>query len=248
MRVPAADRVARFSILDLPVDAIDMSRALAEVDRMVRTTESPRYIVAGNPEKVYAARRHSFLKEFFQNADLITPDGIGIVLALRWLYGQHVDRVPGADLMQNICAIAPDRGYRIFIFGASEETNEGAVLQLQRRYPGIRIVGRAHGYLKESEMPDLVEKINASNADILFVALGSPRQEEWLRSWLPKLRVKVCQGVGGTLDTIVGKVRRAPRAWQRLGLEWLYRLLREPYRITRQWRLAAFAWEVLTRG
>jgi N-acetylglucosaminyldiphosphoundecaprenol N-acetyl-beta-D-mannosaminyltransferase len=229
------------------MDVVDMRSALAEVDRIVHTTVGPRYLVAGNPEKIYAARKNPFLKEFFQNAALIIPDGIGIVLALRCLYGLRVERVPGADLMQNICAMAPHCGYRIFIYGASEETNAGAVRQLQMRHPGIEIVGRAHGYLKECEMPALIDRINRSQADVLFVAMGSPRQEEWLNHWLPQLNVKICQGIGGTLDTIVGKVKRAPKAWQRMGLEWLYRLLREPRRITRQWRLATFAMEVLIK-
>lgn len=230
-------------ILGLPVHAVDMEGALAEVDRRIRVGSSPGYILAANPEKVYAVRRNPFLAGFFREAALVIPDGIGIVLAMRWLHGKRISRVAGADLMQLICQRAPEHGYRIFIYGASEEVNAGAVQELQRRHSGIKIVGRANGYVREAEMPELIERINESNADILFIALGSPKQEEWLNRWLPELKIKVCQGIGGTLDTIVGKVKRAPLGWQRLGLEWLYRLVHQPSRIFRQKVLAQFALE-----
>lgn len=246
-RVQGAKRPKRFTVLGLPVDAVDMENSLSAVDQFVRATGRPRYIVAANPEKVYAARNSPFLREFFKRAALILPDGIGILIGLRRFYGLRVSRVPGSDLMPRICASAPERGYKIFIYGASEEVNAGAVRELRRRHPGIQIVGRANGFLKESEMPALIEQINESRADILFIALGSPRQEQWLQRWMPALNVKVCQGIGGTLDTIVGRVKRAPIAWQRLGLEWLYRLLREPARIVRQRKLAVFVWELLVR-
>jgi N-acetylglucosaminyldiphosphoundecaprenol N-acetyl-beta-D-mannosaminyltransferase len=238
---------SRFNILGLPVDALNMGYVLAEINRLVSTSNRANYIVAGNPEKVYALRGNAFLREFFKDATLVIPDGIGVVWALRWIYGQRVQRVPGADLMQTICAVAPERGYRIFIYGAAEEVSADAVLELQRRYPGIQIVGRANGYVKEPEMLELIQKINELHPDILFVALGSPKQEEWLHRWLPELNVKVCQGIGGTLDTIVGKVKRAPLGWQRLGLEWFYRLLRQPSRAFRQLVLLKFVWEVMIK-
>jgi len=244
IRLPAGELPGRYTVLGLPVDAVDMEGALAEVDRMVRTAECPGYILAANPEKVYAVPASSFLAEFFRSAALVIPDGIGVVIALRWLYGLRLTRAASSDLMQHICAAAPTRGYRIFVYGASEEVNAGAVRELGRRHPGIRIVGRANGFLQEPEMPALISQINKSEADILFVGLGSPKQEQWMHRWLPKLNVKVCQGIGGTLDTIVGRVKRAPQAWQRVGLEWLYRLLQQPWRIGRQRRLLVFAWEV----
>ncbi len=235
----------QFPVLGLPVDFIDMQGTLSRVENLVRTAKSPSYIVAANPEKIYTVRSNSFLKEFFKRAELVIPDGIGVVMAMRWLHKQHVSRVAGADLMQSICAAAPDRGYRIFIFGATEEVNTEAVNALRRRCPGIQIVGRANGFLDDREMPALIQKINNLETDILFVALGSPKQEEWMQRWLPSLNVKVCQGIGGTLDTIVGRVKRAPIRWQRLGLEWLYRLFQEPTRIWRQLSLIRFAAEIL---
>lgn len=232
-------------MLGVPVDAVDMEHALAVVDHLVRTAVRPGYIVAVNPEKVYAIRGDRFLREFIDGASLLIPDGVGMVWALRVLFGRRVSRVAGADLMQRICARSSERGHRLFVYGGAEEVNAGAVETLRQRHPGIRIVGRANGFLAEQAMPELVRQINASGADILFVALGSPKQEQWLKRWLPELTVKVCQGIGGTLDTIVGRAKRAPAGWQKLGLEWLYRLLQQPSRAGRQLRLLTFAGEVV---
>jgi N-acetylglucosaminyldiphosphoundecaprenol N-acetyl-beta-D-mannosaminyltransferase len=235
----------RIKILDTPVDLVDMAGALDFVDHYVASASKPGYILAVNPEKVYALRENPFLKDFFQDAALLIPDGIGMVCAMRLLAGKKVFRVPGADLMQQICARSVGKGHRIFIYGASEEVNRGAVEELQRRYPGINIVGRANGYVKPEEMDALVERINGAGTDILFVALGSPRQEEWLYAHLPKLKLKLAQGIGGTLDTITGHVKRAPQVFQALGLEWFYRLASQPSRAGRQKRLALFVLEVI---
>lgn len=237
--------VERLRIFDVPVDAVTMDTALAEVDRIVKGEERGGYILAVNPEKVDVLEHDPFLNEMFEGASLLLPDGIGVVMAVRLLYGRAIGRVPGADLMQNLCRVAPQKGYKIFIYGAKEEVNAGACAILQERHPGIRIVGRANGYVSESEMPQLVEAINASEADILFIALGSPRQERWIQQYLPNLNVKVCQGIGGTLDTITGNVKRAPIIFQRLNLEWFYRLFKEPKRWRRQMVLPKFAWMVV---
>jgi N-acetylglucosaminyldiphosphoundecaprenol N-acetyl-beta-D-mannosaminyltransferase len=148
--------------------------------------------------------------------------------------------------MLHTCELAPLRNYRIFILGAPEEVNAAAVEELRRRFPGINIVGRANGYFEPRANSDLVRRINDSATDILFVALGSPRQERWIEANLPHLNVRVCQGIGGTLDTIVGTAKRAPHAWQALGLEWAYRLLSQPSRAKRQLKLLAFVFEVLS--
>lgn len=238
------NQVQRVAILDTPVDCVDMVGTLRLVEEYIRSASRPGTVLAVNPEKVYALRRNQFLSEFFAKAAILIPDGIGIVLAMR-LMGYPAARVPGADLMQNICALAEAKGYRAFIYGAKEEVNRGSVECLRERHPGLQIVGRANGYIKDKDMPVLVDQINESKAEILFVALGSPRQEEWMSKHLDRLEtVRICQGIGGTLDTIVGTVKRAPLFMQRLNLEWLYRLLQQPTRAGRQVKLLRFAWEV----
>jgi N-acetylglucosaminyldiphosphoundecaprenol N-acetyl-beta-D-mannosaminyltransferase len=239
------NRPERLHILGAPVDVVDMPSALEFIDRQISEGDRPGVVLAMNPEKVYALRTDPFLMKFFEGAALLIPDGIGVVVGMRLLYGKKVRRVPGADLMQTLCALSSRNGYRLFLYGSSEEVNKGAVEELEKRYPGIRIVGRANGYLPPEEMDGLIARINASGADILFVALGSPRQEKWMEEYLPRLNVKIAQGIGGTLDTITGRVKRAPKFFQALGLEWFYRLLSQPSRITRQKALPRFAWELL---
>jgi exopolysaccharide biosynthesis WecB/TagA/CpsF family protein len=176
--------------------------------------------------------------------DLLVPDGIGVTVAARWLYGVRIGRVPGVDLMARICEVAPNAGYRLFVYGGSEQVNRLAVDRLRARHRDIRIVGREHGYAPGEDAGSLVERINASAADVLFVGLGSPRQERWIERWLPSLRVKVCQGVGGSLDAISGMVPRAPWGVRRVGMEWCYRLVTQPSRVRRQTKLIRFAGEV----
>lgn len=239
------DTPLRVEVLGAPVDAIDMQGALGLIDEHIHKSHRPMCVLSVNPEKVYALREADWLRAFFAGAGLLLPDGVGIVLASRCLFGIRMGRVPGADLMQRLCAQAAHRGHRVFLYGATEAVNRSAVDKLQKSYPGIKIVGRANGYRRPAEMDDLVQEINRAQVDILFVALGSPRQERWICEHLPNLTVKVCQGIGGTLDVVAGRVKRAPTWLRAAGMEWLYRLLCQPSRIWRQLRLACFAWEVI---
>lgn len=236
----------RLRILDIWVDPVDMQQALQRVAGYVESGGRLHTVFASNPEKNFSIPADPFLYEMFRTADLIIPDGIGMVLAARILHGARLSRVPGCDLMQAICELSSRKGYRIFLYGAREEVNGKAAEELGRRYPGIRIVGRCNGYLPGEEMDGLVSRINDSGAQILFLALGSPMQERWIAEHGGRLEhVRVCQGTGGTFDVIAGAVRRAPEAFCRLGLEWLYRLMGDPSRISRQKLLPVFAWLVL---
>lgn len=236
---------ARIEILGVPVDCVDMDQALDFLIGHVARGEGCATVFAVNPEKIMRAGRDPGLRSLLASATLLIPDGIGAVLAARILGLGRFGRVPGSELMPNLCGRAAERGHSVFLFGARPEVNEEAAAALVRRFPGLKIAGRQHGYVEEADMPALVERINASGADILFVALGSPRQEAWMHRHAPALRVRVAQGVGGTLDVLAGRVNRAPPLFLALNLEWLYRLLREPRRIWRQRALAAFAWAVL---
>lgn len=237
--------IARLPILDAWVDAVDMAGALAFAADHIAAGGPPATIMAINPEKIYTLRNNAFLRDFATRADLLIPDGIGVVIAARLLHGRRMERVPGADLMQALCAQAERLGHRVFLYGSSEIVNEQAAQSLLRRHPALKIVGRAHGYHPEDGTDDVAARINAAAPDLLFVALGSPRQERWMHANLGRLRVGIVQGIGGTLDTLSGHVRRAPVAFQRLGLEWFYRLLRQPHRLWRQRRIFRFACEVL---
>lgn len=238
----------RLNILNVWVDPVDMAGALDRIERFVEEGDRPHSVFAVNPEKNFSVPRDPRLHQTFKQADLLIPDGIGVVLAARILHRARLSRVPGVELMDRICRLSAGKGYRVFIYGAKEEVSSKAAEILQQRYPSLKIVGRANGYVTPEEMPSLVERINASGAQILFLALGSPRQENWFVENAARLTtVRVCQGIGGTLDTLAGTVKRAPERWCRLNLEWLYRLLSEPKRIGRQKVLPIFAYRVFRR-
>lgn len=236
----------RLKVLDIWVDPLDREMARARVLAFLETGKRPHSIFASNPEKNFSVPKDPELLSAFKNADILLPDGIGMVLAARILHGSRFPRIPGSEFIFDICDIAARKGYGIFVYGASEEVNSASVDIIQKRFPNLRIAGRANGYVSDTDMPALVDRINESKADILFLALGSPKQEKWFARHKDSLiNVRICQGIGGTLDTIGGTVKRAPVAWCNLGLEWLYRLLSEPSRIKRQKILPIFALKVM---
>ncbi|MCG3117425.1 MAG: WecB/TagA/CpsF family glycosyltransferase [Candidatus Manganitrophus sp. SA1] len=234
----------RIEILGVPTDCVDMSQAVARVETMIEGSRGEA-VIAVNPEKVMKAQNDPFLLDQLRGAGLLIPDGIGVVFAARLLRLGRMSQVPGSELMPAICERAAQKGYRIFLFGGSAEVNQRAGEVLRTRYPGLQIVGQQHGYLKEEEMGELVKQINASGAEILFVALGSPKQELWMARYLPQLSIKVCQGVGGTFDVLSGRVKRAPALFRKMHLEWFYRLASQPRRLIRQTALPKFAWLIL---
>lgn len=235
----------RLPVLDIWVDSLTMDAALTQIGEFLSRNDRVYTVFASNPEKNFSVPRDAALFALFRNADLLLPDGIGMVMAARLLHGAKLQRVPGCEFMEACCAMAAQNEHSIFLYGAREDVNAQAALELTHKYPGLIIAGRQNGYLPEEDMDDLIEHINASGARFLFLALGSPRQERWVARYGHRLTtVSVCQGIGGTLDVIAGNVRRAPKMWCSLGLEWLYRLLAEPSRITRQKALPVFAWLV----
>jgi N-acetylglucosaminyldiphosphoundecaprenol N-acetyl-beta-D-mannosaminyltransferase len=221
-----------------------MNEAVDCAEAMIRR-QQPSILLAVNPEKVIRAQQDRKLLDLLRSADLLIPDGIGIVIAARILGLGRSARVPGSELMPKLCERAASKSYTVFLFGASAEVNRQAVSVLQDRFPAIRIVGSHHGYVTDKEMPMVIADINECQPDLLFVALGSPHQELWIARYLPELKVKVCQGVGGTFDVIAGRVKRAPLLFRSMHLEWFYRLFSQPSRIFRQTALPIFVYQVL---
>jgi N-acetylglucosaminyldiphosphoundecaprenol N-acetyl-beta-D-mannosaminyltransferase len=240
----------RLHILGVPVDALASMEACAlGVEALMAAEHTACHsIFAVNPEKVMAARRRPELQAALERASLLIPDGIGVVLAARHIGFRHMRRVPGVELMEVLSARAAARGWAVFLLGATPSVNEKAAVELIRRYPGLRIAGRRDGYFRDSDDAAIVAEINTTGADLVFVALGSPKQELWIDRHQPMLRARICQGVGGSFDVLAGQVRRAPAVFRKLNLEWLYRLLSRPQRLLRQTALARFAWAVLRNG
>lgn len=236
----------RCRILGVPVDCVTERDALAGGEAMLDGRRPAGAIVAVNPEKVMTARKNPALLTELEKAALLIPDGVGMVLAAR-LYGLPLrERVAGADLMPRLCELAARRGAPVFLYGARPEVVSAAADALVRCFPGLRVAGTQHGYVPEEDMPAVIERIRSSGARLLFVALGSPRQERWIGRYLPALdTIRVCQGVGGTFDVLAGRVRRAPRIFRSIGLEWFWRFLREPRRFRRDLERFRFGFRVL---
>ncbi|ATY86043.1 glycosyltransferase [Kyrpidia spormannii] len=196
-------------------------------------------VVTANPEVVMLARRNPGVAQVVRRADLVTADGIGVVLASKWLGTPVPERVTGADLADRLLGFAGQRKWRVYLLGASSASLGGALAELRRHYPEVDWHGH-HGYFDQQGEKEILQEIAEVRPHLLFVGMGAPRQDLWIARHRD-LPVGVAMGIGGTIDVWSGAVKRAPVAWQRLHLEWLYRLIRQPSRIRRQLVLPHFA-------
>jgi len=221
-------------LLGVPIHAATMREVVGLVEESVASRRRLRIGVV-NAAKIVRMDRDPLLFQDVASSDLVLADGMSVVWASRLLRAPLPERVAGIDLMLAILERGSARGWRVYCLGASEPVLEAATAEIGRRFPGVVIAGRHHGYFTESEEAEVALDIAASRADVLFVAMTSPRKERFLGRWAVQLPVPVCHGVGGSFDVLAGKVRRAPPAWQRLGLEWLYRVKQEPRRLWRRY-------------
>jgi len=226
-------------ILGVRVDDVTEEEAVAQCVAFV--AEGRRSVVTPNPEIVMAARTDRGLRHALAHADLAIPDGGGLLLAAR-LWGEPFrEQVRGSDLTLRLLAEATARDWRVFLLGGASGVAEEAAAQLLARWPALRIVGTDAGRADAAYDAATRGAIAAAGrVDLLLVAFGAPRQEQWLARNLAQLDVGVALGVGGTLDFLAGRVRRAPRPIRRAGLEWLFRLIVQPWRWRRQLRAARF--------
>ncbi len=213
-------------ILGIPVTPlVSYEHALNLIEEIIKS-KSKSVWMAINPIKMYHAWHNPELQKILKQADVGLCDGIGVSIASKILYGKSIFRCTGCDLFFRLLALADKKQWNIYMLGASAESNEGARKKIQSLYPGIRIVGWHDGYFKDSD--NIVEKINSSQANMLFVAMGSPKQEYWISNNWRNINVNFCMGVGGSFDIAAGTLKRAPKIFQLTGTEFLYRLLREP--------------------
>lgn len=229
--------------LGVPVGALTRQELLDDIGKQIeRGAKST--LIAINPEKILTAQKNETLKRLIEEATYRIPDGIGVLIASRLKGGAITERIPGIEMFEELVKLADENRYPVFLYGAKEEIVKTAAGKLQERYPGLLIAGSLNGYQQDEEA--VVREIRASGAKMLFIAKGSPRQELWIEEHMASLPdVLVFQGVGGSFDVLAGKVKRAPQSFQRLGLEWLYRLLQEPSRIKRQLLLPVFLLRVM---
>jgi len=206
-----------------------------EAAKELMAQEGFHYVVTPNPEFILTAKKDPTFREVLNGAHLSLPDGIGVVYAAKILGRPLKGRAPGADFAQALCKHLSHTGEQLFLLGAKPGVAEQAADNLRRAHPGLLICGTHDGYFKEDG--PVIEEIRASKADVVFVCLGAPKQELWMAQNGPATGAKLAVGLGGCLDVFAGNVRRAPEAWQKAGLEWLYRLFQEPSRIGRMAKL-----------
>jgi N-acetylglucosaminyldiphosphoundecaprenol N-acetyl-beta-D-mannosaminyltransferase len=236
----------RVEALDLEMDDLEITDIHAMVDSACERGDYARVILAMNPEKLSLIERQNALAALYREADVILPDGVGVRLAARLLAKKKVRRLTGADLMLHLAEYAAAKGYTIALIGSDEATNSEAARALCTRFPNLRIAFRHHGYFADEDIESLLLAIARSRPNITFIGLGSPRQELFVARHRDRMETNVIQCVGGTFDTIAGKVKRAPAVFQAAGCEWLYRLIRQPTRVGRYGRLVKFSFR-LTR-
>ncbi|ARF18013.1 WecB/TagA/CpsF family glycosyltransferase [Sporosarcina ureae] len=228
-------------VLGVSVNTENYDELIPKVFENIETGKKS-LIVAINPEKLMKAKEDPGLKALLNRAEFQIPDGIGVILASKLQKGQIRSRVTGIDMMDRVVQEAAERGKRIFLYGAKPGVAEEAAAKLQVLHPNIQIAGVQHGYEKNIQV--VLDTINEAKPDILFVAMGSPKQEQWIEQYRDQLHPVVFQGVGGSFDVLAGNIKRAPAVFQKAGAEWLYRLLLEPSRIKRQMNLPKFLVEV----
>jgi len=234
----------RIQMMGCAVDNLDMEESLAVVEGFIRAGTPHQHVVV-NVDKIVKASRDPGLRRIINDCDLINADGMPVVWASRLLGKPLKERVTGVDLFEALMAQAAKKGWRVYLLGAREEVVSGVARLYPARYPGLTIAGYRNGYWKPEEEAQVVEQIAAARADILFVAISSPKKEEFLARYQAAMKIPFAMGVGGTFDVAVGLVKRAPVWMQNAGLEWFYRFLQEPRRMFRRYFIDDMAFVAL---
>ena len=230
-------KALKTEILGVHFDDLTREEAAREGARLL-AEDKFHYVVTPNPEFILAVEKDPAFLDVLNSADLVLADGVGVVYSAKILGRPLKGRVPGIEFAADMLACLNEMGGRLYLLGAKPGVAEAAAARLEARCPGLTICGVHDGYFREDG--PVVEDIRKSGADVVFVCLGFPKQEYWMKKNGPATGARLLAGLGGSLDVFAGVVERAPESWQRLGLEWLYRLTREPQRIGRMARLPLF--------
>lgn len=242
----------RAEILGCPIDRLDMRATLDAVDAIIASRRFTQHM-AINAAKLVAMNDDPKLSRIVGECGLVSADGQAVVWASRLLGDPLPERVAGIDLMHALLGVAETRGHRVFFLGARPQVLQTALARIREAHPRLAIAGARDGYFTTEEESQVCAEIRASRPDILFVAMSSPRKEYFLGEHGASLGASFVMGVGGSIDVIAGVTRRAPVIWQRLGFEWLFRLLQEPRRMFRRyavtnWRFAGLVARELLAG
>ncbi|WP_035052162.1 WecB/TagA/CpsF family glycosyltransferase [Carnobacterium pleistocenium] len=232
----------KVSVLGVPFDNKTKETFLEELMERVEHNQKS-FVVTANPEIVMYAKRNPAYMSLITKADYIIADGIGIIKGSKILGTPIIERVAGYDLMLALLEEANRKGSRIYLLGAKEDVLQRTVAKVQTFYPSINLVGSRNGYFDLSDA-SIIESVQATQPDMVFVAIGYPRQEQWIQSYLATASKGLLMGVGGSFDVLSGKAKRAPKIFIQLNSEWLYRLIKQPLRLKRMMALPQFLREV----
>jgi N-acetylglucosaminyldiphosphoundecaprenol N-acetyl-beta-D-mannosaminyltransferase len=226
----------RIDFLGCPIDLYTSTELLTELDSKVVRKAGPHVIHFVNANKIAKAHEDLAMRDILWRGDYVLADGQPLLPMARMLGVRIPERIDGIGLMHKLLTLADEKQYRIYLLGARQNVLEKCVAVVEHRYPKVRVVGARNGYFRQADLPVIVAEINAVRPDILFIGIGSPVKEQLADQWKSEIHASIIQGVGGSFDVVAGLVPRAPIWVQRLGFEWLYRVLQEPRRMF--WRYA----------
>ncbi|MCJ7656686.1 MAG: WecB/TagA/CpsF family glycosyltransferase [Candidatus Atribacteria bacterium] len=252
---------SRIKLFQVGIDQVDNQKTIQKIEEFI-ISKKPHQIVTPDTLAVLRARKDPEYHAILKSADLVTPDGAGILWAATTLNYPLPERVTGIDIIHNICRLAAKKGYSLYLLGSYPGVANEAALNLTKKYPGIKIAGTQHGYFScensqnredikngnsvmDKKEEEIITEIRENRPDILLVGMGVPKQEKWINKNLEKLDVPVCIGVGGSFDVLSGRIPRAPLWMQRHGMEWIYRSIKQPNRAFRVLALFYFIWLVI---
>ncbi|WDE12787.1 WecB/TagA/CpsF family glycosyltransferase [Thalassomonas haliotis] len=228
--------MSRIEFLGAPMDCMTMEKTVAHIEQQVSQGHFVQHVVV-NVAKVVNMQQDPVLAQSVKSCDIINIDGMGVVWGARFCGHEVPERVAGVDLFHQLLAMSAERDFPVFLLGAREEVVAKTADKVKHLYPKLKIAGYHHGYFWQDEQA-LVDKVRKSGAKLLFVAITSPKKENFINAWQDKLGVNFVMGVGGTFDVVAGKVKRAPLWMQNAGLEWLYRIVQEPGRMWKRYLIS----------
>lgn len=222
-------------ILGIPIDNITRDEAGTITEKLIKeSNKSCKMVFAPNVEFIMMAQKDEEFFNILQESSLSTPDSIGVIIGAKLQKKSFKERIPGQSYFRKIIELSNEKGYSIYLLGGKEKIAETARDNLKKIFPNVNIVGVHDGYFNKEQEKDVINEINQLQPNVLFVALGAPKQEKWIKEYRNELKVDVATGQGGTYDYEAGRIKRAPAWIQKIGMEWFWRLCREPSRIKRQ--------------
>ncbi len=238
----------KVNILGVKVDKVTVDEASDIIMEYIRSKEKAASVFTPNSEIIMMGYRDSEFRDILNSSELLTADGIGVVYASKIVKNPICERAAGYDIACSVLSKLAKEDGSVYLFGSKPGVAEAAGKNIVKEYPGIKIAGYSDGYFDEEKEKTIISNINRANPDLVFVCLGAPKQEKWISSHKKELPNAVYMGIGGSLDVFAGNVKRAPEFYTKHGIEWLYRLCKQPSRFIRMLELPRFGFKVLCKG